>query len=132
MLRTAAVLLVAASLAFAADKPAKAPARPLGTWTRAADGVAISMEFKADTFVFKITHGDKAITAEGSYATTSDGLLFGAITRTEPGDGGPAKGDLFSFQFSTTKDELTVSDLKGTKVGDEARKRVEGAYVAKK
>ena len=136
-MRTLAVLLFAACLASAADKPAKPakpPARPLGTWTRDAGGADLTMSFKADTFVFKVAVGDKALTAQGSYATTKDGLLFGVITKVEPetADIGPSKGDLFSFRFAVKKGEMTLSDLNGTKASDEAKKHVEGAYSAKK
>ncbi len=130
MFRTAAALLVASSLALAADK---APAKPAGTWEREAGEAKITFEIKADgTMTLKVKHGDNTIDARASYGVTDEGVLFATMTKVEAKDGkGPEKGDLFSFSFTVSKGEMTISDLKGTKVNDQARKLVEGVYTKK-
>lgn len=137
MFRACLILVLAASLSFAADKPkpSKAPVKPLGTWEREASGVKLAFTFKADnTTSIKVSAGELDLTVQGHYGVTPGGTLFGIMTGVKAkgtGEGKPEKGDLFSFHFSISKDELTISDLNGSKVTDEARKIVEGVYTKK-
>src|SRR5262249_30545552 len=131
--RVAALLLVLAvsRLGLAADKAAK---KPLGTWSRESGDRKFTFDIKADTLTIKVTQGERKREATAAYGVTDEGLLFGVITRSDKkeGEGGPEKGDLFCFQFEVKGSELTLSDLKGTRVNEDARKHVEGVYTSDK
>src|SRR5262245_37503170 len=136
-----AALLLSLSLAAgaAADKKAddkKAPKKPIGTWVREAGNTTITFAIKADGLTIHVKAGaDKFVKVEAEYAITRDGkTLFATARKVEKKgiDSAPDKGDLFGFQFSVTKEELTISDLKGTGATDEGRRIVEGVYSAKK
>src|SRR5262245_52495869 len=134
MLRTVAALLLVLAvgpLALAAEKAAK---KPLGTWTRESDGRKLTFGFKDDTMTVRFSHGDRKFEATAAYGVTDEGLLFGVFTKSDKkeGEGGPDKGQLFSFRYEVKGNELTISDLNGTKVNDEARKHVEGVYTNEK
>jgi hypothetical protein len=135
MLRTTALVLLLSFLpAAAAEKADKAPARPIGTWARETDGHKVSFTFRADnTLTIKVAaEGGKSVEVTGAYGVTGEGMLFGVMTKVESTiDGGPEKGDLFGFTYSVSKGELTLSDFKGTKSNDRARKLIEGAYTKK-
>lgn len=133
MLRRAIVLFVVLSVvapAVGADKAS--PKKPLGTWVREAEGRTVTFVIKADTLTVSLDDGNKTV-ATAAYGLTSEGVLFGVLTRVEnAGDNGPEKGDLFRFQFSASKEELTISDLAGTRINEGGRKVVEGSYKAKR
>jgi hypothetical protein len=128
-----AVLLLAVCLvpAFAADKT---PAKPVGTWTRDAGGNLITFTFNADsTYKLKVTldSGNEA-EVEGNYGITADGTVFAIMTKASSSvDNGPEKGDLFRFTFKVEGKELTLGDLDGTRINDDARRLVEGSYAKK-
>jgi hypothetical protein len=124
-------LVVTFTAGLAADE--KAAKKPLGSWTKPVGERTLTFDIKADTLIVTLAEGDKSFVATAAYGVTSEGVLFGTFTKIEKKglEEGPAKGDLFSFAFSATKDELTVSDLKGTKVNEEAAKHVEGVYKKK-
>ncbi|MGL4555843.1 MAG: hypothetical protein ACRC33_32135 [Gemmataceae bacterium] len=126
----ALVLVVLAAPLFAAEK---APEKPVGTWVREVDGHKLTYRFNDDsTMSILVETRGKKIDVAGSYGVTADGLVFGVMTKVETDLGaGPEKGDLFSFTFTITGKELTMSDLKGTKVNDGSKKLVEGAYTKK-
>jgi hypothetical protein len=136
MLRSAALILALAVVpSFAADKPSeKATAKPVGTWTREVSGHTLSWTFNDDnTFKLKVKleNGNDA-EAEGSYGVTKDGTVFAIMTKAKSSvEGGPEKGDLFSFNFKISGKELTVGDAAGTKINDQARGLVEGTYSKK-
>ncbi len=133
LIGTAVVCVLALTAAGRADEKTKAEGKkPVGTWTRGADEQKITWIIKADTLTLKLKAGDTDLTIHAKYGVTDDNVLFAVITKIEKGesDGGPSKGDLFSFSYSTTKKELTLSDLKGTRVNDDARKLIEGVYTA--
>jgi hypothetical protein len=129
-------LLFAAPLARAEDK-AKAKARvqkPIGAWTREANGTTVTFDIKEDGMTIHVKNDEgKTITAEAEYAVTKGGVLFGTITKvTKEGIDAPTeKGDLFSVAISVKGKELTVSDLKGTHANEEASKLIEGVYKKK-
>jgi hypothetical protein len=134
MFRACVVLLLTTTVALAADKPPKAPVKPVGTWEREVSGNKLAFTFKADNSMsITLSSGELDIKVQGHYGVTPGGTLFGVMSKVaaKGTDGGPEKGDLFSFKFSVKKDELTISDLKGSKASDEARKIVEGVYTKK-
>jgi hypothetical protein len=122
----------APTLVRAEDKPkAKAVKKPIGTWTREAGGWTITFEIKDGEMTIKLKDGDgNTIDFEAEYGVTKGGTLYGCATKvtTKGIDTTAEKGDLFSVVYSANDKELTVSDLKGTHVNDEARKLIEGVY----
>ena len=132
-----ALMFAAAPLApgHAEDKPkAKAVKKPVGTWVREADGWTITFGIKDDELTLDMKDGDgKTIRCEAAYAVTKTGVLFATMLKvTKKGIDTPAdKGDLFSFAFSVNDKEMTVSDLKGSHVNDDARQLIEGVYKKK-
>jgi hypothetical protein len=124
-------LLILSPAAVPAEKEEPAARKPLGTWTRAVKDTTLTVTFKADTFTFKVEEGGSTITAHASYGVTRDGTVFGIITDVEKTGSGPDKGDLFSFRAKPAKGTLTISDLNGTNVSDEARATVQGEYKRK-
>ena len=124
-------LLIATPAALPAEKEEPASRRPLGTWVREAKDTTVTVTFKGDAFTFKVEGGGGTVTAHGNYGVTKDGTVFGILTRVDKSGGGPDKGDLFSFRVKIDKGTLTVSDLNGTNVTDEARAVVQGEYKRK-
>jgi hypothetical protein len=124
--------LVCASVAGAAeaDKPAK---KPVGTWARDAGGRTLTFTFKEDGLTIKLEDGSgNGVTVSTAYGVTGE-TVFGVVTKVEKKgtEGGPEKGDLFSFSVKVNKDVLTLGDLKGTNTSEENRKLVEGEYKKK-
>ena len=131
-LRTAFLCcLVLASASFAEEKVAK---KPLGTWARENNGHKFVFAIKAETLTIHMTNAQGSLVAEANYGVTSDGTLFGILTKVETKgiENGPQKGDLFGFDFSANKTELTLSNLKGTRTSEGAAKTVEGVYALEK
>jgi hypothetical protein len=128
-----AVLLVAA--AGLAGEKKKAPANKLtGTWTRTVGGTTITFDIKAKDLTITVKAGEGSVIIHADYGVTKDNVVFGIITKVEKKGLEPEaaeKGALFSIVFSVKKREATASDLKGTKVDDEARKTMEGVYTRK-
>ncbi len=131
---TAAVLAVLASvpLASAAEKAKK----PTGAWTHTLNDATVTFTFEHDALQcdFSKTDGE-AIHVEAAYGVTADGLLFGVVTKVEKKgtDAGPEKGDLFSFEYKIEKDELTLSELNGSKpISDEGKQLLTGQFTKKK
>jgi len=126
------VIVLLSPTCFGEEK--KAAKKPSGKFAREVGDRKLVFDFKADTLTIHLTEGDRRVTAHAAYGVTGDGLLFGVITRVEKKgtEDGPGKGDLFSFQFEESKTEFTISDLKGTRINDEARKLVEGVYKIEK
>ena len=134
MLIRAALLaccLVVPTAAHAAEKVAK---KPVGTWMREAGGNKLRFAIKAETLTISLTTAEGSVAVEAAYGVTSDGTLFGVLTKVEKNDleKGPKKGDLFSFDFDAGKSELTISNLKGTRVPEEGGRIVEGVYSLEK
>ena len=125
--------LIIPTASFAEEKVA-AIKKPVGTWVRENDGHKLIFAIKAETLTIKLKTAEGELTAEATYSVTAEGTLFGIITKVEKKgiEGGSEKGDLFSFDISTNKDELTLSNLKGTRTSDEAAKIVEGVYAKEK
>ncbi|MFQ3591911.1 MAG: hypothetical protein SNJ82_01840 [Gemmataceae bacterium] len=121
--------------AFAAEKPAdKAPAKPIGTWSREIAGHTLAWTFNEDnSFKLKVNLSDgNEAEVEGNYGITKDGTLFAIMTKAKTSiEGGPEKGDLFSFSFKVSGKELTLGDAAGTKINEQARGLVEGTYAKK-
>jgi hypothetical protein len=140
MLRTVSLALLAGllftALAQAEDKPKdkEAVKKPTGSWVREVNNHTLTVTFRADDMTVHVKDGDgNTITITAAYGVTKDKVLFATMTKVEKKgiDGGPDKGDLFSFVFSVSDKELTTSDLKGTHVNEDARKLFEGVYKKK-
>lgn len=123
-------MVVMALPALAEEKPT---AKHVGTWVREAPGVKITFQMNADATMKVLLDADgKRADVSCAYGVTKDGMLFGVMTKvdSEIGDG-PEKGDLFGFTFSINGKEMTVSDLKGSRISDGAKKLVEGVFTKK-
>jgi hypothetical protein len=130
MTRISALVMVMALPLFAAEKEA---AKHVGTWTREVSGHKITFDIKGDsTMKIAVDTGSKKVDVAAKYGVTKEGVVFAIMTKVETDvTDGPAKGDLFAFTFTITDKEMTVSDFKGTKVNDGARKVLEGVYTRK-
>lgn len=131
MVRTMAAVMVAfTAVAWAAEK---APAKPVGTWERSVDSHKVAFTFNADgTMKIAVEAGTKKIDIAGEYGVTKDGSVYAVMTKvTKDIDEGPEKGDLMGFSVSVTDKELTISELKGSRMNDAAKKIVEGTYSKK-
>jgi hypothetical protein len=115
----------------AEEKVAK---KPVGTWVREVGKTKLRFAFKADKVTITLGSEDGSVSAEAAYGVTADGTLFGVLTKvdTKGLEGGPTKGDLFSFDFSAGKSEMTISSLKGTRLNEDAARIVEGVYSLEK
>jgi hypothetical protein len=123
MTRISALVMVMALPLFAAEKEA---AKHVGTWSREVSGHKIAIEIKGDsTLKIVVNTGDKKVDVAATYGVAIMTKVEKDITE------GPEKGDLFAFTFTITDKEMTVSDFKGTKVNDGARKILEGVYTKK-
>jgi hypothetical protein len=103
-----------------------------GSWLHEVQGVKLLFQFKDDgKMVAKLTPAgaDKPVVVTSDITIDKDGVLSAVITDVESNgnDGGPNKGDKYSFKMEVGKETLTVSDFKG--VGDDNVKQlVEGEY----
>ncbi len=133
-LALASVILFAVSALADAEK--EGGKKPLGTWKRIAGDTTITFEIKADSAHFTVVNSNNGntIEVEADYGVTKDGVVFGRINKVtkKGGDDGPSEGDLFSFRFSIDKDKLTVSELKTSAGGEDAKQAVEGEYTKEK
>ena len=131
MAATLAVVLVGSAVADD-KKDAKKDAKPTGTWVKGDGDNKITFEFKGEQLLITVAIGGNEIKAESAYGVTKDKVVFGYMTKVEPGgDQGPQVGDLFSFKFETKGDAAELSELKGTHVNDGAKQAVEGEYKKK-
>ena len=112
----------------------KAATKPVGTWVRESGGNKLSFAIKAEKLTITVSSSEGTVTAEAAYGVTADGTLFGVLTKVEKKglENGPQKGDLFSFDFSAGKSEMTISNLKGTRTNEDAARLVEGVYGLEK
>lgn len=124
-----AVALLGLSSAVMADAPAKSQ-KPIGAWERTADGRTISFKFDADNLRCTLSLGAETIQVDAAYGLTADGVIFGSITKVEKKgtDGGPSERELFSFRIARSGDTLTLSELMGTHVSDDAKQLLHGDY----
>ena len=133
LVRAASILccLVLVSASFAEEKVTK---KPLGTWVRESGGNKLVFAIKAETMTIQMKTPEGNFVAQANYGVTSDGTLFGILTKVESKglENAPQKGDLFGFDFSANKSELTLSNLKGTRTSEDAAKAVEGVYALEK
>jgi hypothetical protein len=129
------LLAVAIVVAFAVPAMAedKFDAKKIkGSWLREIQGTKILFQFKDDgKMTTKLTPAgaDKPITVISDITIDKDGALSGVITEIEQNgnDGGPTKGDKYTFKIEVGKETVTISDFKG--VGDENVKQIiEGEY----
>jgi hypothetical protein len=102
-----------------------------GTWLREVENLKLTYQFKSeDKMVAKVMPpgADKAIIVEADITIDKNGVLSGVITKvdTNGNEGGPAKGDKFSFRIEIGKETLIVSDFKG--IEGDVKQLVEGEY----
>jgi hypothetical protein len=127
-----ACCLALPAITLAEEKVAK---KPVGTWVRESGGHKLAFAIKADnTLTITLGSSEGSVSAEAAYGVTADGTLFGVLTKVEKKgiENGPQKGDLFSFDFSAGKSEMTISNLKGTRTNEDAARVVEGVYGLEK
>ena len=129
LLAVAFVLAVAAP-AIAEDKFDSKKIK--GAWLREVQGTKVLFQFKDDgKLTAKVTPAgaDKAMTVTSDITIDKDGALSGVISEVDQNgnEGGPMKGDKYSFKIEVGKETLIISDFKG--VGDESVKQlIEGEY----
>ena len=128
---TVCVVLLCANLTWAADKATKAPAKPIGTWTKTEGEITITFQIKADDLQVILKMGeDRAMTVTADYGISKDGHLFARISKVslKGVDNGPGEGEMFSFRFKLDKNKLTMSDLVHKEANEDAKRFVEGDY----
>lgn len=130
----AAMVVLAVAVPVLADD--KVDAKKLkGKWEREICGVKLLYEFKNDKEMKAFLtppNAEKPTVVEIDYTLDKEGILTGVITKvdTPDGQGGPNKGDKFTFKIELGKETFIVSDFKGIE-GDEVKKMVEGEYKKK-
>jgi hypothetical protein len=133
MLRTlgSALLVVLVVLPGLAEEKKATPKKPIGTWLREVGDNKLLFTFKEGGASFTMEGpNETSLTAHSAYGVTEDNTLFGIVTMVEKKgvDNGPEKGQLFSFTFKIEGDTMTVSDLNGTNINDDARNLIHGDY----
>ena len=105
------------------------PAKPVGRWSTEGKGGDAIVWFKLNadgTLSGGWRDGQGAYDFEGDYSVTKDGILFGRFSKLSARDPDlPKKGDLFSFQFKSAKDTLTIT---GLKIGNGASERMKKLF----
>jgi hypothetical protein len=127
----ALIILVALCPYVGADD--KAASKPSGAFERTVGDHTLTFDFQAHSFKTTIKSNDGSIEVEADYGVTKTGTLFGIVTKVDKKGttDGPSEGELFSFQVIIDKDTLTIKELKGASVNDDARQAVEGEYKKK-
>src|SRR5262245_244899 len=104
--------------------------RPIGTWSRTVDQFMITFDIQADslTIVFKNDDGN-GLTVHADYGVSKDGVLFLRMSKVEKKgiDDGPSEGELFSFKYKVSGEELVIDDLRG-RTDDNGKRLVQGTY----
>lgn len=106
--------------------------KPIGTWTRKAEGFDLKFTFKKDNvFVFSMSNGTDGCDMESKCTFEKDGTVKCEVTKFEKkGNFGAdiAAGFKFSFKFEVGDKKATVSKLEGKDIDDQAKSLVEGDY----
>jgi hypothetical protein len=120
------------SVSFAEDKKEKAEARPKGKFTKSANNLEISFEFKKDdVIVFTMGDGNNGCTLEAKATFEKDGKVKCKTEKFETQGNFPVqkeKGYVFSFKYKIDGKKIVISDLEGDDINDEAREIVGGDY----
>lgn len=105
-----------------------------GSWVREVEGAKMVFKFDGDKgFKAELTPpgATDPFNIDSDFTIDKDGVLKGEITKVESkNEGGPKKGDKYSFKIEVGKEKLIVSEFKNDG-GDEAKKLVEGEYSKK-
>lgn len=117
------------------EKKEKADERPKGKFTKSANNLELSWEFKKDDIVvFKMGDGTNGCTLEAKAKFEKDGLVK-CTTETFVTEGNfpitKDKGFEFSFKYKVDGKKIVISDLEGEGINDEARETVGGEYESK-
>lgn len=128
-MRTLAVLALfvfGGILAAADDK------KPIGTWTKKAEGFDLKFTFKKDNvFVFGMDNGTDGAEMESKCTFEKDGTVKCEVTKfTKKGNFNAEKevGYKFSFKFEVTGKKAKVSAIEGKDIDETAKSVVEGEY----
>ena len=128
-------LFVAAFVCFATLVADEAPELKSlsGTWSKQAGEFEVEFAFKGEKLAISLKRGSDKLILDSDVAVSRDGRVFGRVAVvTEDGiAGGGEKGELFTFNAKVSGKSVTVSELRGTNVSDDARKLVEGEFKKK-
>jgi len=104
-----------------------------GTWSKQAGEFEVEFAFKGEKLAISLKRGSDKLILDSDVAVSRDGRVFGRVAVvTEDGiAGGGDKGELFTFNAKVSGKSVTVSELRGTNVSDDARKLVEGEFKKK-
>ena len=104
-----------------------------GTWSKQAGEFEVEFAFKGEKLAISLKRGSDKLILDSDVAVSRDGRVFGRVAVvTEDGiAGGGDKGELFTFNATVSGKSVTVSELRGTNVSDDARKLVEGEFKKK-
>ena len=104
-----------------------------GTWSKQAGEFEVEFVFKGEKLAISLKRGSDKLILDSDVAVSRDGRVFGRVAVvTEDGiAGGGDKGELFTFNAKVSGKSVTVSELRGTNVSDDARKLVEGEFKKK-
>ncbi len=125
------VFLFTLMVSFCNAEDAKKTTSPQGKWKKdLGNGNYIQFNFhKKNAFKANMKAQGNTITVFADYGISKDSVLFGRINKVDStSGGGPNIGELFSFTFQIKKDQMTISNLIGTDVGEEARQAIQGDY----
>ena len=119
-------LMVVSNASFAEEK------KPVGTWTRKAEGFDLKFTFKKDNvFVFSMNNGSDGCEMESKCTFEKDGGVKCEVTKFEKKGnfGAPIEaGFKFSFKFEQDGKKAKVSKIEGKDIDDQAKAVVEGDY----
>ncbi len=131
---TRMALAATALLAAVSPAPAQTPDhRPLGTWTRRADGNKVTLTAEPDRLRCTVQFKDGfTISVSADYVVSKDGVLLGVLrprgAAPDPSDQKATEDRLFFCRVVVDGDKLTVSGLTVANDDAEVNKLIEGRY----
>ena len=106
--------------------------KPVGTWSKKADGFDMKFIFKKDNvFVFSMDNGTDGCTMETKCTFEKDGIVKCEVTRFEKKGNFPEEKEVgykFSFKFEVKDKKAKVSKIEGDNINEQAKAAVEGEY----
>lgn len=127
---SAIALLVLNTMIFGAEPTSK---NVQGKWVRGEDGSAITFTFTEKTLEIKLERDGNKLVLDNDFQVGREATVFGRVVEIKA-DGinsNATKGDFFSFVLDVEGDKVTVKDLKGTNVSEQAKTLIEGEYKKK-
>lgn len=120
--------LLCVSFGMAEEKAVK----PKGKYEKSAAGTELVLDFaKDELLVLTLKTDGKTAKMDVKY-TEKDGVYKCEITNVEDdGIGVKPKGYKFSFKLKTTEKKITMSDLDGDDLPEEAKNAINGDYEKK-